>query len=70
MADSKRPNHISLYKSLDGLTWTPISYRVTIETECLDKFGVMLSSQPSDDTGYVCTSYGQPMSNRDETVCI
>ena len=68
LADSKRPNHLSLSKSDDGVTWTTIAYKVTIETECVEKFGVMLSSQPLGIDGYVCSSYGQAMSNRDETV--
>lgn len=68
MGDSKRPNHIAVYKSHDGIDWLPWVYKVSTETGCNTLFGVSLSSQPSNDLGHVCTSYGQPMANQYETV--
>lgn len=70
LADSKRPNHIALYKSMDGQNWTRLAFKVTVETQCRNIFGVALSSQPEDDFGYVCSSYGQPMSNNEEKVLV
>lgn len=68
MSDSKRPNHIALYKSHDGVSWFPVAYKVTLETECQAKFGVALSSKPTDTSGYVCSSYSRPMANQYEEV--
>jgi len=68
MADSKRPNHISVSKSVNGRDWAAFAYKVSIETECLAYFGVKLSSLPTDGDDYVCSSYGQSMANRNEQV--
>ena len=68
MSDAKRPNHMALYKSIDGKHWSALAYKVTTETECVTKFGVILSSQPADVDGYVCSSYGKPMANPFEEV--
>ena len=57
MADSKRPEHMTLLKSVDGVNYTPWIYRVTDEQQCTGLYNVPVLASPTNLDSRICQTY-------------
>ena len=68
MADSKRPGFIIIYKSMDGVEFTPWIYRMSSPDDCRLLYGLPTLSAPIDLNSVVCQAYSTGMLRKNEMV--
>ncbi|XP_038072771.1 laminin subunit alpha-like [Patiria miniata] len=68
MGDSVRPNQMAVFKSVDGISFTPWQYKVSSSGQCMTEFAVPLTTSVTQDSSVLCTVYSISSQPRNEVI--
>ena len=68
MGDSVRPQQMGVFKSTDGIAFTPWEYKVSLNSQCSAEFSVPSSTSVSQASSVLCTQYSINNQPRNEVV--
>ena len=68
MGNARRPGNMLVYKSFDGVIYTPWIYRVSLEVSCVLMYGTTHSTTPSNIDGAICYKYAKAEADAREEV--